>query len=54
MMTEFCLYTPPFLMHEIGTPAMYTAAVVGGSMDGRAAGGGVCGLCGLTVQCGSL
>ena len=30
------------------------AAVVGGSMDGRAAGGGVGGLRGLTVQCGSM
>ena len=36
-------------MHENGTTVMYTAAV-GGSMDGRAAGGGVGGLLALTVH----
>ena len=49
---DIIYHTPPFLTHEIGTTVMYTA-VVGGSMDGRAAGGGVGGLRGLTVQCDS-
>ena len=52
MLTPLPLHTPPFLINEIGTTVMYTA-VVGGSMDGRAAGGGVGGLRGLTVQCDS-
>ena len=51
MLTLLPLHTPPLLTHEYGTTAMCTA-VVGGSMDGRAAGGGVGGLRGWTVQCG--
>ena len=53
MMTKFCFYTPPFLMLGIETTAM-CAAVVGGLMDGRTAGGGVGGLRCLTVQCGRV
>ena len=51
MLTLPPLHTPPFFTHENGTTTMYTT-VVGGSMDGRAAGGGVGGLRGLTLQCG--